>query len=51
MTGGAHETEGGTRNINFNGVNTYQFGPSAPAWSTPGCSNISCHFKATPDWE
>ncbi|MBW2473404.1 MAG: hypothetical protein JRE56_02305, partial [Deltaproteobacteria bacterium] len=51
MTGGEHETSGGTRWINFNGVGTYQFGPSEPAWIAPSCSNISCHFKPTPDWE
>ena len=51
MTGGAHETAGGSRNINFNGDTTYQFGPSAPNWGAPNCSNVSCHFKPTPDWE
>jgi hypothetical protein len=51
MSEGAHETSGGNRNINFNGVNTYQFGPSAPSWSAPSCSSISCHFKPTPVWE
>jgi hypothetical protein len=60
MNGAAHETGGGTRNINFNGSATYQFGASplyngvqgTPSLTTAkSCSNVSCHFKETPVWE
>jgi predicted CxxxxCH...CXXCH cytochrome family protein len=51
-----------TRLINFgDGSTAYQFGPTAPAYNgTIGvggatdpktCSNISCHFTETPEWE
>jgi predicted CxxxxCH...CXXCH cytochrome family protein len=51
-----------TRLINFgDGSTTYQFGPTVPTYDgtvgTGGatdpktCSNISCHFTTTPEWE
>jgi hypothetical protein len=63
MDASNHETGGNTsgRTINFNGAATYQFGPSAPNFSgVPGtssatdpkkCSNVSCHFQQTPQWQ
>jgi hypothetical protein len=49
----------GSRNILISA--SYQFGPSAPAYNgvigTVGattaktCSNVSCHFQTTPEWE
>jgi hypothetical protein len=62
MNGGNHETGGGTRNINFNGSLTNRFGSSGtPTYNgvqdtgsavTPKtCSNVRCHFQATPWWE
>jgi hypothetical protein len=64
MAGVDHEMSGGAaanRNINFNGSPTFQFGGSAPAYNgveddpsatTPKtCSNINCHYQATPWWE
>jgi predicted CxxxxCH...CXXCH cytochrome family protein len=57
-----HDTDGnGTRDINFNGSVAYQFGSSAPSYNgIPGgagavnaktCSNVSCHFVTTPEWQ
>lgn len=56
-----HETSGGIRNIDFNGANTFQFGPNPPTYNgavgvssgtTPKtCSNINCHFQDSPWWE
>jgi hypothetical protein len=61
MNGATHEMSGGTRLINFNGSNAFQFGASAPAYNgvqgdpsatTPKtCSNINCHYQASPWWE
>jgi hypothetical protein len=64
MNTATHEMSGGTRNINFNSSPNFQFGSSAPAYNgvqgqtsgTPDftpktCSNINCHFQATPWWE
>jgi len=64
MNGASHEMGGGAganRNINFNGSTAFQFGPSVPSYNgvedvssatTPKtCSNINCHFQATPWWE
>jgi hypothetical protein len=64
MNGATHEMGGGAganRNINFNNSTTFQFGPSAPVYTgveddpsttTPKtCSNINCHYQATPWWE
>ena len=48
------------RRIDFNGSTTYQFGPNPPVYNGASgvssaahpktCSNVSCHFKATPVW-
>lgn len=59
-----HQTGGGaaaSRNIDFNTVATFQFGPNPPNYNgvknvpsgtTPKtCSNISCHFQSSPWWE
>jgi hypothetical protein len=64
MNGATHEMSGGAaanRNINFNGSAAFQFGPAAPSYNgvedvssgtTPKtCSNINCHYQATPEWE
>ncbi|TLM65616.1 MAG: hypothetical protein FDZ69_09265 [Deltaproteobacteria bacterium] len=61
MNAASHEMGGGTRNINFFGAATFQFGGSAPVYNgTQGqpssvdpktCSNVNCHFQATPWWE
>ncbi len=61
-TNNASEHMANSRLINFgDGSTTYQFGSSAPLYNgTPGsdyttslktCSNISCHFQTTPEWE
>jgi len=60
MAGANHSTDGnGTRDINFNGSNAYRFTNSgSPTYNgTPGtpdtksCSNVSCHFKTSPEWQ
>jgi hypothetical protein len=63
MNGATHEMGGGAganRIINFNGSNAFQFGGAPtyngieddPSATTPKtCSNINCHFQATPWWE
>jgi hypothetical protein len=62
MNAANHDTDGnGTRDINFNGSVAYQFGSSAPSYNgIPGgagaanaktCSNVSCHFTTTPEWQ
>jgi len=62
VKGTSHQPDSGNagRTIDFGGLTTYQFGPSAPKYNgisstssstTPKtCSNISCHFQATPVW-
>ncbi len=61
MSAATHEMGGGNRLINFNSSTTFQFGASTPAYNgtegvgsatTPKtCSNINCHYQATPWWE
>ncbi|NJC88029.1 MAG: hypothetical protein FIB02_05770 [Desulfuromonas sp.] len=61
MAAASHEMGGGTRNINFYGASTFQLGSSAPVYNgTQGqpssvdpktCSNLNCHFQASPWWE
>lgn len=61
MNAASHEMGGGTRSINFFGAATFQIGATAPAYNgTQGqpssvdpksCSNLNCHFQASPWWE
>jgi hypothetical protein len=63
MNASNHDTDGnGTRDINFNGSTAYRFAgitgpdyngvPGDPGLSSPKtCSNVSCHFTTTPEWQ
>ncbi|MBF0327651.1 MAG: CxxxxCH/CxxCH domain-containing protein [Nitrospirae bacterium] len=51
QTGSEHMV--GARNINFNDSTAHQFGLSKPIFdnvTTRTCSNLDCHFKASPVW-